>query len=264
MDQTLGGIYAVELYLGESHSARDFIERKGQIEQATVKNASTSAENSLLIKMEQYSQDINTELHKNGISIADQSLGSLFATLGEVDNAIIFLKGKSVTYTVTYVQRNGGYEISLFDPHGLQLNVKNSSSQQALQQFQQQIKHYFSENNQLSEGEFRADFQRIDLDSAGFKSALSSLRSQRQSIIEQIEFTLPKNGWITINGEKIAFAKLQQLGATIDGKPISLGDINTADLHNKIRFSADKLTMYFTLMEGGKKISLSLKYSMNN
>ncbi|MBO1929291.1 hypothetical protein J4731_14190 [Providencia rettgeri] len=74
--------------------------------------------------MEQYSQDINTELHKNGISIADQSLGSLFATLGEVDNAIIFLKGKSVTYTVTYVQRNGGYEISLFDPHGLQLNVK--------------------------------------------------------------------------------------------------------------------------------------------
>ncbi|MEY0999967.1 anthrax toxin-like adenylyl cyclase domain-containing protein [Providencia rettgeri] len=253
MDQTLGGIYAVELYLGESHSARDFIERKGQIEQATVKNASTSAENSLLIKMEQYSQDINTELHKNGISIADQSLGSLFATLGEVDNAIIFLKGKSVTYTVTYVQRNGGYEISLFDPHGLQLNVKNSSSQQALQQFQQQIKHYFSENNQLSEGEFRADFQRIDLDSAGFKSALSSLRSQRQSIIEQIEFTLPKNGWITINGEKIAFAKLQQLGATIDGKPISLGDINTADLHNKIRFSADKLTMYFTLMEGGKE-----------
>ncbi|MBO1916149.1 hypothetical protein J4727_08930 [Providencia rettgeri] len=89
-----------------------------------MKNASTSAENSLLIKMEQYSQDINTELHKNGISIADQSLGSLFATLGEVDNAIIFLKGEMVTYTVTYVQRNGGYEISLFDPHGLQLNVK--------------------------------------------------------------------------------------------------------------------------------------------
>ncbi|MEY0911022.1 anthrax toxin-like adenylyl cyclase domain-containing protein [Providencia rettgeri] len=253
MDQTLGGIYAVELYLGESHSARDFIERKGQIEQATVKNASTSAENSLLIKMEQYSQDINTELHKNGISIADQSLGSLFATLGEVDNAIIFLKGKSVTYTVTYVQRNGGYEISLFDPHGLQLNVKNSSSQQAQQQFQQQIKHYFSENNQLSEGEFRADFQIIDLDSASFKSALSSLRSQRQSIIEQTEFTLPKNVWVTINGEKLAFAKLQQLGATIDGKPISLGDINTAYLHNKIRFSPEKLTMYFTLMEGGKE-----------
>lgn len=32
MDQTLGGTYAVELYLGEGHSARDFIERKGQIE----------------------------------------------------------------------------------------------------------------------------------------------------------------------------------------------------------------------------------------
>ncbi|CAB5559420.1 Calmodulin-sensitive adenylate cyclase precursor [Providencia rettgeri] len=253
MDQTLGGTYAVEFYLAGGHLARDFIERKGQIEQATVKNASTSAENSLLIKMEQYSQDINTVLHKNGISVADQSLGSLFTTFSEVNNAIIFLKGKSVTYTVTYVQRNGGYKISLFDPHGLQFSVKNSSPQQAQQQFQQQIKHYFSENNQLSEGEFRADFQLIDLDSAGFKSALSSLRSQRQSIIEQPEFTLPKNCWVTINGEKIAFAKLQQLGATIDGKMISLSDINSPDLHHKIRFSPDKLAMYFTLMEGGKE-----------
>ncbi|MEX9604601.1 anthrax toxin-like adenylyl cyclase domain-containing protein [Providencia huaxiensis] len=253
MDQILGGIYAVELYLAGSDSARNFIERKAQIERVTVKKVSTSSEKSLLMKMAQYSQDINTEINKNGISIADQPIRNLFSTVKDTNNVIIFLKGKSVTYTVTHVQRYGGYEISLFDPQGLQLSVKNKTSWQAQQQFKQRIKHYFNENVEFSDGEFRADLQFIDLDSTDFKSALSSLRNQRQSIIEQPEFTLPKNCWVTINGEKIAFAKLQQLGATIDGKTISLSDINSPDLHHKIRFSPDKLAMYFTLMEGGKE-----------
>ncbi|HIE0658329.1 MULTISPECIES: anthrax toxin-like adenylyl cyclase domain-containing protein [unclassified Providencia] len=253
MDQTLGGTYAIEFYLADGHLARDFIERKSQIEQAIVKNTSTSAERSLLKKMEQYSQYINIEVHKNGISIADQPIGNLFSAVTDTNNVIIFLKGKSVTYTVTHVQRNGGYEISLFDPQGIQLSVKNRSSQQAQQQFQRKIKHYFSENLQLSNGEFRADFQFIDLDSTGFKTVLSSMRNQRQTIIDQAEFTLPKNRWVALNGEKIAFTKLQQLGATIKGKPISLGDLKSIDLHNKIRFSPDKLAMYFTLMEGGKE-----------
>ncbi|MTB67718.1 RTX toxin [Providencia sp. wls1943] len=265
----LGRIYGIEYYLTDSKLARDFLERKAQIELIADQNTLTSAEDTLLKKMQKYTQDIDTLIKNNSISISDQSVVDLFSVVADTSNRIVFLHGKSTTYTVTHVRRNGAYEVCLFDPQGVQFSIRNNSLQLAQQQFQQQLKQYFNEDIKLSDGQsinrgksagfqkmengdFRGNIQSIDLESQSLKVGLSSLQSQRKSIIEQAEFSSPKNSWVTINGEKIAFAKLQQLGATIEGKPITLSDITSDNLHKKIRFSPEKLAMYFSLMEGGK------------
>ncbi len=270
IDQTLGGMYGIEFYFTGSDTARDIIERKAQLERIKFKGTLTSAERSLLIKMDEYSHYINTVVRENSILVVDQSLLNLFSTVSGSGNAIIFIKGKSATYTVMQVNRNGSHEISLFDPQGIQFSIKNRTSEGAQWKFQQKIKHYFNEDIQLADGKFiargknaglevmkngnfRADFQVIDLDFKNIKKVLPSLQNQRESIIEQTAFSLPKNRWVTINGEKVSFVKLQQLGATIEGRTISLSDFDVGGQHKKIRFSPEKLSTYFTLMEGGKE-----------
>ncbi|HHR5847397.1 TPA: anthrax toxin-like adenylyl cyclase domain-containing protein [Providencia alcalifaciens] len=269
IDQELGCIYGIEYYLTDNDLARDFLERKAQIEFIADQKILTSAEDTLLKKMQKYTQDIDALIKNNSISISDQSVVDLFLVVADTPNRLIFLQGELTTYTVTHVSRNGAYEICLFDPQGMQFSIRNNSLQLAQQQFQQQLKQYFNEDIQLSDGrsinrgksagfqkmengDFRGSIQSIDLESQSLKVGLSSLQNQRKSIIEQTEFKLPKNSWVTMNGEKIAFAKLQQLGATIEGKPITLSDIASDNLHKKIRFSPEKLAMYFSLMEGGK------------
>lgn len=54
----------------------------------------------------------------------------------------------------------------------------------------------------MENGDFRGSIQSIDLESQSLKVGLSSLQNQRKSIIEQTEFKLPKNSWVTMNGEK--------------------------------------------------------------
>ncbi|WP_272680739.1 anthrax toxin-like adenylyl cyclase domain-containing protein [Providencia sp. PROV129] len=269
IDQELGLIYGIEYYFTDSDLARDFLERKAQIELIADQKTLTSAEDTLLKKMQKYTQDIDTLIKNNSISISDQSVVNLFSVVSDTTNRIVFLQGELTTYTIIHVRRNGAYEICLFDPQGVQFSIRNNSLQLAQQQFQQQLKQYFNEDIQLSDGksinrgksagfqkmengDFRGSIQSIDLESPNLKARFSSLQSQRKSIIEQAEFGLPKNSWVTINGEKIAFAKLQLLGATIEGKPVTLSDIISDNSHKKIRFFSEKLAMYFSLMEGGK------------
>lgn len=102
--------------------------------------------------MQKYAQDIDALIKNNSISISDQSVVDLFSVVADTPNRLIFLQGELTTYTVTHVSRNGAYEICLFDPQGMQFSIRNNSLQLAQQQFQQQLKQYFNEDIQLSDG----------------------------------------------------------------------------------------------------------------
>nr|WP_305071688.1 C80 family cysteine peptidase [Providencia sp. wls1922] len=269
IDQTLGAVYAIEYHLTDSYAARNFLEQKAQLEWAKQQGILTDSGEVLLDKIQQYEQDINTRVKNSGVTIADQSISTLFSTKADSVNGIVFLKGKMTSYTVIYVKRNGVYEFSLFDPQGIQFTSENASLQTAKHQFKQHLKNYFNQTIELadgqsisrgasagfqltSDGDFRADLQFINLEDSELKEALSEPLNQRTLIMEQAEFNSTQNRWVELNGEKIAFSKLQHLGATIDGKPISHGDMALPNLHKNIRFSPEKLVMYFTLMDGNK------------
>ncbi|UBX48088.1 RTX toxin [Providencia alcalifaciens] len=269
VDQTLGAVYAIEYHLTDRYKARDILEQKAQLERAKQQGILTDSGHALLDKMQQYEQDINTRVKHSGIMIADQSISALFSSEADSVNGIVFLKGKLVSYTVIQVKRNGVYEFSLFDPQGIQFTSENTSLQAAKHQFKQHLKNYFNQTIELadgksisrgsaagfqltSNGDFRTDIQCINLEDHELKAALSEPLNQRTLIREQAEFNSIPNRWIELNGEKIAFSKLQHLGATIDGKPISLRDMALPNQHKNIRFSPEKLAMYFTLMDGSK------------
>ncbi|WP_249215370.1 MULTISPECIES: anthrax toxin-like adenylyl cyclase domain-containing protein [unclassified Providencia] len=269
IDQTLGAVYAIEYHLTDSYAARNFLEQKAQLERAKQQGILTDSDEVLLDKMQQYEQDINTRVKNSGTTIADQSISTLFSTEADSVNGIVFLKGKVTSYTVIYVKRNGVYEFSLFDPQGIQFTSKNTSLQTAKHQFKQHLKNYFNQTIELadgqsisrgvaagfqltSDGDFRTNLQFINLEDNELKVALSEPLNQRTLIMEQAEFNSTQNRWVELNGEKIAFSKLQHLGATIDGKPITHGDMALPNLHKNIRFSPEKLAMYFTLMDGNK------------
>lgn len=269
IDQTLGAVYAIEYHLTDSYAARNFLEQKAQLEWAKQQGTLTDSGEVLLNKMQQYEQDINTRVRNSGVTIADQSISTLFSTGADSVNGIVFLKGKMTSYTVIYVKRNGVYEFSLFDPQGIQFTSKNASLQTAKHQFKQQLKNYFNQTIELadgqsmprgvaagfqltSDGDFRTNLQFINLEDNELKVSLSEPLNQRTLIMEQAEFNSTQNRWVELNGEKIAFSKLQHLGATIDGKPISHGDMALPNQHKNIRFSPEKLAMYFTLMDGNK------------
>ncbi|HEQ1858654.1 TPA: RTX toxin [Providencia alcalifaciens] len=268
-DQLLGTIYAIEYSLTDVHTARDMIERQAQLEEANSKNTLSPAEEKLLIEIRKYGQSLHDIISHEGIAVADQSISHLFSDQGEIKNGITFLKGKKAVYTAIYREHNGVYEYCLFDPQGIQFSVKHENRQSAKQQFQQQVERYFSEEIQLADGQkisrgkaagfseiegggFRADIQSIDLDASQVKTSLTESLNARRLIHQNEVFPAPKNCWIKFGDEKISFAKLQQLGATIDGKPLSMVDIAMDNLHKRIRFSPEKLTNYFTLMEGSQ------------
>ncbi|HHR6080928.1 TPA: RTX toxin, partial [Providencia alcalifaciens] len=268
-DQLLGTIYAIEYSLTDVHTARDMIERQAQLEEANSKNTLSPAEEKLLIEIRKYGQSLHDIISHEGIAVADQSLSHLFSDQSEIKNGITFLKGKQAVYTSIYREHNGVYEYCLFDPQGIQFSVKHENRQSAKQQFQQQVERYFSEEIQLADGQkisrgkaagfseiegggFRADIQSVDLDASQVKTHLTELLNTRHLIHQNEVFPAPKNCWVKFGDEKISFAKLQQLGATIDGKPLSMADFSIDNLHKRIRFSPEKLTNYFTLMEGGQ------------
>lgn len=269
IDQTLGAVYAIEYHLTDSYAARNFLEQKAQLEWAKQHGVLTASGEALLDKMQQYEQGISTRVKNSGVTIADQSISTLFSPEADSVNGIVFLKGKVTSYTVIYVKRNGVYEFSLFDPQGIQFTSKNASLQTAKHQFKQHLKNYFNQTIELadgqsmprgvaagfqltSDGDFRTNLQFINLEDNELKVSLSESLNQRTLIREQVEFNSTQNCWVELNGEKIAFSKLQHLGATIDGKPITHGDMALPNLHKNIRFSSEKLAMYFTVMDGNK------------
>lgn len=268
-DQLLGTIYAIEYSLTDVHTARDMIERQAQLEEASSKNTISLAEEKLLTEIRKYGLSLHDIISHEGIAVADQSISHLFSGQGEIKNSIRFLKGKQAVYTAIDREHNGVYEYCLFDPQGIQFSVKHENRQSAKQQFQQQVERYFSEEIQLADGQkisrgkaagfseidgggFRADIQSIDLDASQVKTSLTESLNARRLIHQNEVFPAPKNCWVKFGDEKISFAKLQQLGATIDGKPLSMADIAMDNLHKRIRFSPEKLTNYFTLMEGSQ------------
>ncbi|MBC5789848.1 anthrax toxin-like adenylyl cyclase domain-containing protein [Providencia sp. JUb39] len=268
-DQTLGSVYAIEYYLTDSHKARDFLEQEFQLEKAKQKGFLSTTDNEQLIKIQSYNKNLNTLLSNSGITLAGQSISSISAGDSGVANGIIYLKGTSLTYTIVHTQRNGFYEYSLFDPQGVQFSIKNASLQAVQHQFHKNLMDYFNQPlvsadgesvtrgkvagfQLMDNGDLRADIQHINLDEPQLKNKLSTLLNERTSIVEKFEINLSSNYWVELDGEKIPFAKLQNLGATIDGKPISPKDMALPNQYKKIRFSAEKLSIHFMLMEGGK------------
>ncbi|HHR5881881.1 TPA: anthrax toxin-like adenylyl cyclase domain-containing protein [Providencia alcalifaciens] len=268
-DQALGLVYGIEYALSDVHVARDLIERQAQLEEANLKNRLSPVEEKWLMEIKKYNQTLNEVISRKGISVADQSVSNLFSSQSDIKNSITFLKGTQAVYTVINRERNGVYEYCLFDPQGIQFSVKHENRQLARQQFQQHVEGYFAENIQLADGQqisrgkaagfsvmnngdFRGDIQSIDLDATHVKAILFNSLNERSLILQNKAFITPKNCWVEFGNERIAFAKLQNLGATINGQPLSMSDLSIDNLHKKIRFSPEKLASYFTLMEGNQ------------
>lgn len=270
-DQKLGLLFGLEFQVGDSISTRNLIERKAELEQKYQQGILSESEAELLKQIQNYSTEIENNLAKSGITISDQSILDVFSPRNTDNhpkqNTLLLIKSGLVTFTVSCTMRNGLYEYSLFDPNGFQLSVKHAVPQQAKHAFYQLVKNYFSEEITLPDGikisrgqhsgltiedgnQLRADLQYIDFnDVETYKSSQDHI-TVRENIIKHIDFAGAKNSWVSFNDEKIPLMKLQNLGVTIDGKPINITHTQQPGWHKKVRFNSEKLAVELTMMDG--------------
>lgn len=271
LDKKLGLTYGLESLLGDIDSARILMKRKAYLEQQQHEGLLSNSEEVLLKKLEQYSSHIDRGLSDTGILVEDLHLSNILTTeLSDVElhkGAIYLLKGESTTYTVTYKLQDGIYQYSLFDPNGIQIQVKQQNKRQAKSDFRKVLTSYLNEEISIengkwvsrakhagfivdSNGEPRGTIVFIDPLSTDLKERMSLYSQQRNDIINHTDFNEPKNSWINIKGEDISLAKLQKLGTTIDGKAITVEETRSEGWSNKIRFNAQSLAAELTLLSG--------------
>ena len=270
-DQKLGVLFGFEFQIGDSASARDVIERRAELEQKQQQGILTESETQLLKQIQNYSAEIEHNLMKSGVTIADQPVLDIFSTSNTDNhpkkNTLLLIKSKLATFTISCTIRNGLYEYSLFDPNGFQLSVKDVVPNYAKHTFHQRVKNYFSEEITLPDGkkitrgqhsdfdvegrnQLRADIQYIDSDDVAICKSSQSHTAIRDNITKHIDFAGVKNCWVNFNGEKVSLMKLQNLGVTIDGKPINITHTQQQDWHKKAHFNSEKLAVELTMMEG--------------
>lgn len=270
-DQKLGLQYGIEVLSGDSNSARSLMERKVNLEQRKKEGLLSDSESILLRKIQKYITNIASKSHQMGILIEDQPLSNIFnVELSGTElrtGAIYLLKGKSATYTVTHKLQDGFYQYTLFDPYGMQIQVKQRNKGQAKNNFRKVLTNYFNEEVSIengqrisraehagfmvdSDGGVRGAIKFIDVNSTDVKERIRHYSQQRNGIINHADFTEAKNSWININGEYVSLARLQSLGVTIDGKAIIVADTKSIGWSKKMRFNAQSLAAELTLIGG--------------
>lgn len=278
-DVKMGLLYGVEFQLAGEDSACLFFDRKASLEQKQQRGMLSDGETELLRKIQSYTEDVIQNMTKNGIEAADQSILSVIDANNRhyhtVDNSILIIKGKSVSYTVNHSIRDGNYIYSLYDPNGFQLSIKNTDANLAKKQFHQFITNYFNDEIILSDGrkitrseyagfgfdsngKVRADMKLIDLDAPALQKNMGQYKTQKEHILKNQYFTDSVNCWIYIDGEKISLSKLQGLGVSIDGRPLTLLDTMSEGWSHKIRFNAENLAAELTLLKAQSDDGLSL------
>lgn len=155
-DVNMGLLYGVEFQLAGEDSACLFFERKTELEQKQQRGMLSDGEAELLQKIQIYNEDIIQNITKSGIEAADQSILSVIDANNRhyhtIDNSILIIKGKSVSYTVNHSIRDGNHIYSLYDPNGFQLSIKNADANLAKKQFHQVMINYFKDEIILPDG----------------------------------------------------------------------------------------------------------------
>lgn len=278
-DVEMGLLYGVEFQLAGENSACLFFERKTALEQKQQQGMLSDGETELLQKIQSYSENIIQNITKNGIEAADQSILSVIDASNRhyhtIDNSILIIKGKSVSYTVNHSIRDGNYIYSLYDPNGFQLSIKNADANLAKKQFHQFMVNYFNDEIILpdgkkitrseyagfssdSNGRIRADIQFIDIDVPAVQQNLGLYKTQKEQILKNKHFSDPVNCWVYIDGEKISLSKLQRLGVTIDGRSLTVLDTTSEGWSHKVRFNAEKLAAELTMLQAQSDDGMSL------
>ena len=278
-DVNMGLLYGVEFQLAGDDSACLFFERKTELEQKQQRAMLSDGEAELLQKIQIYTEDVIQNITKNGIEAADQSILSVIDANNRhyhaIDNSILIIKGKSVSYTVNHSIRDGNHIYSLYDPNGFQLSIKNADANLAKKQFHQVMINYFKDEIILpdgkkitrseyagfssdSNGTIRADLQLIDIDVPTLQQNIGQYKTQKEQIQKNKHFSDPVNCWVYIDGEKIPLSKLQGLGVTIDGRPLTLLDTISEGWSHKIRFNAENLAAELTMLQAQNDDGMSL------
>ncbi|USR66228.1 hypothetical protein NFC79_06440 [Providencia stuartii] len=278
-DVKMGELYGVEFQLAGEESAGLFFERKTELERKQQRGTLSDGEAELLQKIKNYTEDVIQSITKNGIEVADQSILSVIDVNNRhyhsINNSLLIIKGKSASYTVNHTIHDGKYIYSLYDPHGFQLSIKNVDADLAKKQFHQLIINYFNDEIILSDGRkitrseyagfssdsngtIRADMKLIDFDAPAIQKNIGQYKAQKEHIIKNKHFSDPVNGWVYIDGEKISLSKLQGLGVTIDGRPLTLLDTMSEGWSHKVRFNAESLAAELTMLKAQSEDDMSL------
>jgi len=278
-DVKMGLLYGVEFQLAGEDSACLFFKRKAELEQKQQQGMLSDGETELLLKIQDYTEDVIQNITKNGIEAADQSILSVIDANNRhyhaIDNSILIIKGKSVSYTVNHSIRDGNHIYSLYDPNGFQLSIKNADANLAKKQFHQVMINYFKDEIILpdgkkitrseyagfsldSNGRIRADFQLIDIDVPALQQNIGQYKTQKEHILKNKHFSDPVNCWVYIDGEKISLSKLQRLGVTIDGRSLTSLDTMSEGWSDKIRFNAENLAAELTMLKVQSDDDISL------
>lgn len=276
-DQKIGLILGIEhQILGVEH-ARDLVELQAELLQKQHQGTLSNKETEALHQIQNYIAEFGERYSNKGISLADQSIVDTLSISNNYyhndSDGLLFIKGKSTTFTISQVTKNGMKQYSLFDPNGLQISVSLSDSYAARKNFFKLVGDYFNEDimladgkkitrgqhagfNQDERGHFRADIEHVDI---GDRKLFGDLSAQRNIIAQHIDTALSSNGWVTFYGEKIALARLQSLGVTVNGEPITLVHTKQTGWEADARFNGNKLSFELTTLEGSESDHSLLK-----
>ncbi|MEY0597280.1 anthrax toxin-like adenylyl cyclase domain-containing protein [Providencia alcalifaciens] len=277
-DRKMGLIYTVESQLGDENSARNLIEWQIKLEQKRYNGALTEGETELLNEIKRYSNNIVDGFDNKGEKHARQPIKYVLSANNNSyhsrGHSLLFLQGKNTTYTIQYTTRGNIHEYRLLDPNGLQLSIRNEQRPLAAKLFAKQVNSYFNENVSLLNGEtitrgqqagfgeksdkngkfYSADMQVIALDDNSIKCIPHDYEQYRKNVTALINSVAiaDKNSWVNFNGEKIALARLQNLGVTIDGQLITADHTKKNGWQKKVRFHPEKLAAELTLVDGNE------------
>ncbi|WP_265497473.1 anthrax toxin-like adenylyl cyclase domain-containing protein [Providencia rustigianii] len=276
-DQNIGLILGIEHQLFGVDQARDLVELRAEFLQKQQQGTLSTTEAEALHQIQHYISEVENRYSNKGILLADQSI---LATLSISNNyyhndndSLLFIKGKNSTFTISQVTKNGLKQYSLFDPNGLQISVSLSDSYAAKKNFFQLVRDYFNEEVMLADGKkiirgqhaglnkdekghFRADLEYVDIVD---KKLFGDLSAQRNIIAQHIDPALSSNGWVTFYGEKIALARLQNLGVTVDGEAITLAHTKQIGWDANARINGNKLSLELAMLEGSQSDHALLK-----
>lgn len=276
-DQNIGLILSIEHQLFGVDQARDLVELRAEFLQKQQQGTLSTTEAEALHQIQHYISEVENRYSKKGILSADQSILDTLSTSNTYyhndNDSLLFIKGKNTTFTISQITKNGLKQYSLFDPNGLQVSVSLSDHYMAKKSFFQLIRDYFNEEIMLDDGKkiirgqhaglnkdekghFRADLEYVDIRD---RKLFGDLASQRNIIAQQIETTSPANCWVTFYGEKIALARLQNLGVTVDGEAITLAHTKQIGWDANARINGNKLSLELAMLEGSQSDHALLK-----